>query len=47
MDEDDRKNFNAGDEVVITILDGLNRKKPETRAEKRRQWMHYSLQQHV
>ncbi len=36
VDEDDRKNLNAGDEVVITILDRINRKKPETRAEKRR-----------
>lgn len=36
VDEDDRKNLNAGDEVVITILDRINRKKSETRAEKRR-----------
>lgn len=36
MDEDDRKNFNAGDEVIITILDKISRQRIETRVEKRR-----------
>lgn len=36
VNEGDRKNFNVGDEVVITILERFNRKKVETRAEKRR-----------
>lgn len=36
VDEDDRKNFNIGDEVVITILDRLDTKRKETRADKRR-----------
>lgn len=36
MSEDDRKNLNVGDEVIITILDRINRQKVETRAEKRR-----------
>ncbi len=36
VNEDDRKNLNVGDEVVITILERFNRKKVETRAEKRR-----------
>ena len=36
VDENDRKNLNVGDEVVITILDRINRQKVETRAEKRR-----------
>lgn len=36
VNEGDRKNFNVGDEVIITILERFNRKKVETRAEKRR-----------
>lgn len=36
VDEVDRKNFNAGDEVIITILDNINTKKAETREERRR-----------
>ncbi len=36
INEVDRKNFSAGDEVIITILDKTDRQKIETRAEKRR-----------
>lgn len=36
VNEDDRKNLNAGDEVIITILDKISQQKAETRAEKRR-----------
>ena len=36
MDEADRKKFNAGDEVIITILDKIRGQKVDTRAEKRR-----------
>lgn len=36
VDEDDRKNLNVGDEVIITILDRISGQKVETRAEKRR-----------
>lgn len=36
VNEVDRKNFCAGDEVIITILDKTDRQKIETRAEKRR-----------
>jgi hypothetical protein len=36
MDEEDRKNLCAGDEVIVTILGGKNQSKAETRAEKRR-----------
>lgn len=36
VNEDDRKNFSTGDEVVITILDKINGRKAESRAEKRR-----------
>lgn len=36
VDENDRKNLNIGDEVVITILDRLNTTRKETRADKRR-----------
>lgn len=36
VNEDDRKNFSIGDEVIITILDKLSEQKIETRAEKRR-----------
>lgn len=36
VNEDDRKNFSVGDEVIITILDKINGQKVETRAEKRR-----------
>ena len=32
--EDDRKNLNIGDEVIITILDKINTQKIESRAEK-------------
>jgi len=35
VNEDDRKNLNAGDEVIITILDKISQQKAETRAEKR------------
>lgn len=37
VNEDDRKNFSVGDEVIITILDKLSERTIETRAEKRRQ----------
>jgi len=36
MNETDQKSLNAGDEVIITILDRNNGQKAETRAEKRR-----------
>lgn len=36
VNEEDRKNLSVGDEVIITILDKINRQKVETRAEKRR-----------
>ena len=36
VNEEDRKNLSVGDEVIITILDRINRQKVETRAEKRR-----------
>lgn len=36
MNESDQKNLNAGDEVIITILDRVSGQKVETRAEKRR-----------
>lgn len=36
LNEDDRKNLNMGDEVVITILDKTSRQKDGTREEKRR-----------
>lgn len=36
VNEDDRKNLNVGDEVIITILDRISGQKVETRAEKRR-----------
>lgn len=36
VNEDDRKNFNIGDEVVITILSKLTIPKKENRVEKRR-----------
>ncbi len=36
VDENDRKSLNAGDEVIITILDRLNTTRKEIRAEKRR-----------
>ncbi len=35
VNEDDRKNLNAGDEVIITILDKISQQKAETRTEKR------------
>ena len=34
--QNDRKNLRVGDEVIITILDKINKQKVETRAEKRR-----------
>lgn len=36
LSEDDRKNLNIGDEVIVTILDKISRQKGETRAEKRK-----------
>ena len=36
ISEDDRENLNAGDEVIITILDKISKQKVETRAVKRR-----------
>ncbi len=36
MDEEERKHFTIGDEVIITILDKSNVQKTETRAEKRK-----------
>ncbi len=36
VDENDRKSFNVGDEVIITILDRLSTTQKGTRAEKRR-----------
>ena len=36
ISEDDRENLNAGDEVIITILDKITSKKVETRTEKSR-----------
>lgn len=35
INEDDRKNLNIGDEVIVTILDKIS-KQSETRVEKRR-----------
>lgn len=35
VDEEERKNLNAGDEVIITILGKINSQKTETREEKR------------
>lgn len=39
ISEDDRKNLNAGDEVIVTILDKINGKKVDTRTEKRRRFI--------
>lgn len=36
MDEEERKHFTIGDEVIITILDKANVQETETRAEKRK-----------
>lgn len=36
VDERDRKTFNIGDEVIITILDKMSTTREETRAAKRR-----------
>ena len=36
VNDEDRKNFSIGDEVIITILDRISGQKVETRAEKRR-----------
>lgn len=35
VNEEDRKNFNTGDEVIITILDKFHRQRVAERAEKR------------
>lgn len=35
VNEEDRKNFSIGDEVIITILDNYSRQKVQERAEKR------------
>lgn len=39
LNEDDRRNLNMGDEVIITILDKISRQKDEARAEKRRRFI--------
>ena len=36
VNEEDRKNLSVGDEVIITILDKINKQKVDTRSEKRR-----------
>ena len=36
MNEDERKNLNVGDELIIIILDRISEQKVETRAEKRK-----------
>ena len=36
VDERDRRTFNIGDEVIITILDKISTTREETRAAKRR-----------
>jgi len=36
MDEEERKHFTIGDEVIITILDRTSVQKEETREEKRK-----------
>lgn len=36
VNENDRKNFSVGDEVIITVLNKVNSRKAETRAEKRK-----------
>ena len=36
ISEDDCENLNAGDEVIITILDKITSERVETRTEKRR-----------
>ncbi len=35
VNEEDRKNFSIGDEVIITILDNYGRQRVQERAEKR------------
>lgn len=35
VNEEDRKNFSIGDEVIITILDNFGKRKVQERAEKR------------
>ena len=35
VDENDRKSLNVGDELIITILSGLDSTRNETRAERR------------
>ena len=39
LNEDDRKNLNVGDEVVVTILGRINEQKVKIRAEKRKHFM--------
>ncbi|MCI8951506.1 MAG: hypothetical protein HFG49_16020 [Lachnospiraceae bacterium] len=36
VNEDDRKNLSAGDEVIITILNRADKKRDETKVEKRK-----------
>ena len=39
LNEDDRKNLNVGDEVVVTILGRINEQKVKISAEKRKHYM--------
>lgn len=39
LNEEDRKNLNVGDEVVVTILGRFNEQKVKIRAEKRKHFM--------
>ena len=39
LNEDDRKNLNVGDEVLVTILGRINEQKVKIRAEKRKHFM--------
>ena len=43
LNEDDRKNLNVGDEVVVTILGRINEQKVKIRAEKRKHFMESGL----
>lgn len=36
INEDDRKNLNTGDEVIVTILGKISMKKADSRTEKRK-----------
>ncbi|MCM1182719.1 MAG: hypothetical protein NC337_05015 [Roseburia sp.] len=40
VNEDDCKSLNAGDEVIITVLDKISSPKTETRTEKRMRLIH-------